>query len=162
MVGRKATNRPRGAPGGALRPHRSRQTTGARRTDPSIEVRFRLWFSSPAGQLLGPGRARLLEALDEAGSISAAARALGMSYRKAWRLTDNVNRAAAAPLVERSRGGAGGGGARLTPFGRSMLRAFRALEQELAAVCDRHLAGLPVEPSPTARPTARGGRRGGS
>ncbi|MDX1375660.1 MAG: LysR family transcriptional regulator, partial [Burkholderiales bacterium] len=63
---------------------------------------------------VGPGRANLLEAIGRTGSISAAARELGMSYRRAWLLVDAVNRAFRRPLVERAAGGRGGGGARLT------------------------------------------------
>jgi molybdate transport system regulatory protein len=103
------------------------------------------------GLLLGPGRARLLEAVDETGSISTAARSLGMSYRKAWRLAETVNQAAPESVVERFRGGAGGGGARLTFYGKSVIAAFRALQGELTAVCDRHARQLSAGLSDTGR-----------
>lgn len=135
-----------------MAPRPKTERTGRRKAPsaaPIVDARFRVWFASARGQLLGPGRARLLEAVAREGSIAAAARALGMSYRKAWRLADTVNHAAERPLVERSRGGAGGGGATLTPFGVSVLRAFRQLERELTTVCQRHArrlaARLPLE-----------------
>jgi len=68
----------------------------------------------------GPGKAKLLEAIDEAGSISGAARALGMSYARAWTLTEEMNGLFAAPLVETFAGGARRGGARLTETGKSV------------------------------------------
>ena len=81
---------------------------------------------------LGPGKADLLEAIERCGSISAAGRAMGMSYRRAWLLVDTMNRCWTAPLVDATPGGGGGKGARLTPCGRDMLAAYRALEANLA------------------------------
>jgi molybdate transport system regulatory protein len=78
---------------------------------------------------LGPGKADLLEAIDANGSISAAGRALGLSYRRAWLMVDSMNRLFAEPLVQTSRGGPGG--AALTAEGRAVLAVFRELEQSL-------------------------------
>lgn len=78
---------------------------------------------------LGPGKAALLEEIGRTGSISAAARAMGMSYRRAWLLVDAVNASFKAPLVETATGGRGGGGARLTGFGREVLARYRAIER---------------------------------
>nr|WP_207160605.1 LysR family transcriptional regulator [Rhodospirillum rubrum] len=78
---------------------------------------------------MGPGKADLLDALEDTGSISAAARRTGLSYRKAWMLIDELNRAFRDPLVSTAFGGAGGGGARLTPTGATVLAAYRRLEQ---------------------------------
>jgi molybdate transport system regulatory protein len=80
----------------------------------------------------GPGKADLLEAIDRYGSISAAGRAMGMSYRRAWLLVDTMNRCWTAPLIDATPGGGGDRGARLTPCGRSMLAAYRGLEANLA------------------------------
>ena len=77
----------------------------------------------------GPGKADLLEAIDAHGSISAAGRALGMSYRRTWLLVDEMNRCWRERLVATDRGG--GGGARLTEIGRDVLGAYRALEQAI-------------------------------
>lgn len=77
---------------------------------------------------MGPGKASLLEAIADTGSISAAARQLRMSYRRAWLLVDTMNRCFREPLVMAGTGGKGGGGAIVTPFGHEVLARFRALE----------------------------------
>ena len=76
----------------------------------------------------GPGKARLLELIHETGSISAAGRALGMSYRRAWLLTDELNQMFGQRLVAPQHGGAKGGGARVTPQGIAALEAYRRIE----------------------------------
>ncbi len=81
-----------------------------------------------AATALGPGKADLLEAIDREGSISAAARSLGMSYRRAWLLVDAMNRCFREPLVIAAAGGRQGGGARLSAAGREALRRYRAME----------------------------------
>ncbi|MGN6376926.1 MAG: winged helix-turn-helix domain-containing protein [Sphingomonas sp.] len=86
---------------------------------------------------MGPGKADLLEAIDREGSISAAGRALGMSYRRSWSLVDSMNRCFAAPLVEAHRGGGKNSGARLTGAGRTALASYRALERDLATAARR-------------------------
>jgi len=88
---------------------------------------------------LGPGKADLLEAIARDGSISAASRGLGMSYRRAWVLVDEMNRCFAQRLVETAPNGGKQGGARLTGAGREMLAAYRELEAEAA-----HLAEHPA------------------
>ncbi len=80
---------------------------------------------------LGPGKADLLDAIAAHGSISAAARALGLSYRRAWMMVDAMNRLLAEPPVETARGSTGG--ARLTSAGRALLADYRALQQSLQA-----------------------------
>jgi molybdate transport system regulatory protein len=82
---------------------------------------------------IGPGKADLLDAIAAQGSISAAARALGMSYRRAWQLVDVMNHCWSAPLVEAATGGRKGGGARLTDMGAKVLRAYRALDVRLTS-----------------------------
>lgn len=81
---------------------------------------------------MGPGKADLLEAIAQEGSISAAGRAMGMSYRRTWLLVDAMNRCWASPLVETAMGGKRGGGARLTDLGQSVLRDYRTLQADLA------------------------------
>jgi molybdate transport system regulatory protein len=78
---------------------------------------------------IGPGKVRLLEAVDREKSISAAARSLGMSYRRAWLLVDAMNRTLRKPVVETAIGGRVGGGARLTSFGCEVIAAYRGLER---------------------------------
>ncbi len=77
---------------------------------------------------IGPGKAGLLEAIAETGSISAAGRKLGMSYKRAWHLVSAMNEQFPQPLVEGAKGGKKGGGAALTPLGRTVLSAFREME----------------------------------
>ncbi len=83
--------------------------------------------------MMGPGKADLLDAIARTGSIAAAGREMGMSYRRAWALVETMNGMFNAPLVERSRGGASGGGARITPTGQSVLDAYRELEHAARA-----------------------------
>jgi molybdate transport system regulatory protein len=82
---------------------------------------------------MGPGKADLLEAIRREGSISAAGRAMSMSYRRAWLLVDAMNRCWREPLVETSPGSAHGGGARVTPFGENVLAQYRALQARVDA-----------------------------
>jgi len=85
---------------------------------------------------LGPGKAELLENIIESGSISGAAKVMGMSYRRAWTLVAEMNSAFSSPLVDAAVGGKGGGGAEITPLGRDMLQAYRNLEQAIQQVAD--------------------------
>ena len=102
---------------------RGGRTTGRRN---AWEVRPRWRLSRGATIALGPGKADLLEAIDRTGSISAGARAMGMSYRRAWLLVDTMNRSFLSPLVATSRWR--GEGASLTPEGKRVLRLYRGLE----------------------------------
>ena len=77
---------------------------------------------------LGPGKIELLEAIELAGSISGAAREIGLSYKRAWEMVDVTNRCFQSPLVERSAGGHGGGGTNLTPLGLQMVELYRTME----------------------------------
>ena len=79
---------------------------------------------------LGPGKVDLLEEIERSGSISKAARELGLSYRRAWILVDTMNKSFKSSLVEGSAGGKKGGGARLTPLGKKMAKTYRTMEQK--------------------------------
>ena len=103
------------------------------------ELRLRILFD---GVILGPGKADLLGLIRDEGSISAAGRAMGMSYKRAWMLVEEMNTAFAAPLVSSARGGAGGGGARLTPEGEEVLRRYHAVLETAAAASAPHVAAL--------------------
>jgi molybdate transport system regulatory protein len=96
-------------------------------------VRMRILLGQ--GVTVGPGKADLLAAIDQHGSIAAAGRSMGMSYQRAWSLVDELNRSFKSPLVTVSRGGAGRGGAQLTPTGRKVLAAYRAIERATAKHC---------------------------
>ena len=106
---------------------------------------------------MGPGKAGLLEAIDREGSISAAGRALGMSYRRAWLLVDTMNRCWTSPLVEATPGGGAAQGARASrPTGRTVLGAYRNLEAALVDAAAGPSVGIlrslllpaPLEPQP--------------
>jgi molybdate transport system regulatory protein len=95
-------------------------------------VQFRLRVSRAGDIAVGPGKVDLLEAIEAAGSITGAARALGMSYRRAWLLVDTMNRCFRAPLVEAEAGGKRGGGAQLTRLGAEVIRRYRRIERDAA------------------------------
>ena len=110
--------------------------------DESDEPRLNLRLDLGGGLRVGPGKVRLLEEIGRAGSISAAGRALGMSYRRAWELVEALNRGFGAPVAETAAGGAGGGGARLTALGEGVVRTYRAIEAEANAAAAPRLAAL--------------------
>ena len=87
---------------------------------------------------IGPGKAELLRLIENTGSISGAAREMGMSYRRAWTLVETMNGAFREPLVEAATGGRGGGGARVADFGREALKRYKAVE-------DRALGSVTIE-----------------
>jgi molybdate transport system regulatory protein len=93
-----------------------------------MRVSVRIDFGE--GLRMGPGKAQLLELIAEHGSISAAGRAMDMSYRRAWKLVESMNGTFRQPLVEAHTGGTGGGHAALTPTGREVLRLYRAVEAQ--------------------------------
>jgi molybdate transport system regulatory protein len=88
---------------------------------------------------LGPGKAQLITHIDETGSISAAARAMGMSYRRAWQLVEALNASFVRPVVMTEVGGRRGGGALVTPFGRALVRRYRAMEEKASAAIAKDL-----------------------
>ena len=101
-----------------------------------------LRISFPHEDRLGRGKMELLEHIRETGSISAAGRAMDMSYRRAWLLVSDMNRMFLQPVVESQRGGQKGGGATLTPFGDELLARFRKMEQVMKATLADDLAWL--------------------
>src|SRR5581483_8517160 len=110
----------------------------------SFSVRLRIDLGS--GGSLGPGKIALLEHIASSGSLSQAARELGMSYRRAWLLLDDLNRALGEPVSTTSVGGSGGGGARLTAFGRKLIAAYREVEHASYDAAAARLAGLARSP----------------
>ncbi len=101
-------------------------------SDTTLHPVLRIDF--PPDQRLGHGKMQLLELIRETGSISAAGRAMDMSYRRAWLLVDEMNRMFNQPVVESQRGGKQGGGAEVSAFGEELLSRFRALERRFAAL----------------------------
>ena len=100
---------------------------------PQIRIMFRKAIA------MGPGKADLLRAIDESGSISAAARQMEMSYRRAWLLVDTMNQAFKSPVVVTLTGGKAGGGAAVTEFGKEVLRRYSAMEAKASASVAREL-----------------------
>jgi molybdate transport system regulatory protein len=105
-------------------------------------ARLKISLILESGARIGPGKAALLESVRDTGSISAAARAMSMDYKRAWTLIDSLNRAFYKPVVERAAGGSGGGGAMLTPFGADLLARYRRLEAASAKLADADLKTL--------------------
>ncbi|GAB5507817.1 MAG: winged helix-turn-helix domain-containing protein [Rhizobiaceae bacterium] len=94
------------------------------------------------GGRIGPGKVALLEKIAETGSISSGARAMGMSYKRAWDLVDETARLLGTPVVETRAGGAQGGGACLTPAGKEMLVRFRAIEAAAEEATREHIHAM--------------------
>jgi len=104
------------------------------------EIRIRIDFSADVH--VGPGKIALLEAIKSTGSISDAARSLGMSYRRAWMLINSLKQGFSEAVTISSTGGKGGGGARVTPFGVSLIKQFRLLEREIARLGVQRMAEI--------------------
>ena len=107
---------------------------------------------------IGPGKVRLLELLGESGSISAAGRAMRMSYRRAWMLVDALNRSFRSPVVQTQLGGVRGGGAVLTELGHDLIARYRAIERAATKASAADLAALDAVQA-RSRPPAAGRRR---
>jgi len=105
-----------------------------------VALRLRIVF--PSERQIGPGKVDLLEAIARTGSISSAARDLGMSYRRAWLLVDETGKLFKRPIVTTSAGGTHGGGAALTDFGRALIAAYRRIEDRTAEVIRAELAAF--------------------
>jgi molybdate transport system regulatory protein len=129
-------------------------------------VRFRIDFAENSN--VGPGKIGLLEAIREAGSLSQAARNIGMSYRRAWLLLESLQNSFSRPVTVASTGGKGGGGVQLTAFGDELIDSYRALESDVAAAARRRLraitpqvaAGSASQAIATSPPAGRAAKRG--
>ena len=115
-------------------------------------ARLRVSIVFESGARIGPGKAALLESIRDTGSISAAARDMGMSYKRAWLLLDSMNQAFTELVVRAAPGGAGGGGATLTPFGAEVLEHYRRIHDRAAAMAADDLATLARRARPEAGP----------
>ena len=104
---------------------------------PAPLIRFRIDFGEHSN--IGPGKIELLEGIRDHGSVSQAARSMGMSYRKAWLLLDSVNKSFNTPATVNSVGGSGGGGAEITPFGILVIERFREVERKLNVIAGENL-----------------------
>jgi molybdate transport system regulatory protein len=97
-----------------------------------VHVQFRLRVINGEEIAVGPGKVALLEAVAATGSITAAARQLGMSYRRAWLLVDTMNRCFQEPVTAAEAGGKRGGGTSLTPLGAEVVQRYRRIEARAA------------------------------
>jgi molybdate transport system regulatory protein len=95
-----------------------------------------------SGARIGPGKVAVLEEIARCGSISAAGRALRISYRRTWELVEDLNRGLGTPVVETAAGGSGGGGAVLTRAGKAVIERYRAIEVDTALAARKHLQAL--------------------
>ncbi|MFZ5724574.1 MAG: winged helix-turn-helix domain-containing protein [Pseudomonadota bacterium] len=107
---------------------------------PELKIRARITVGEEIA--FGPGKAELLAAIADCGSISAAGRQLGMSYRRAWLLVDTMNRCFREPLVLAATGGRQGGGAQLSPLGEAVLAQYRALQSDIERAAAPHFTAL--------------------
>jgi molybdate transport system regulatory protein len=127
---------------------------------PDPKIRFRIDFTSSTQ--LGPGKIELLEAIRTCGSLSQAARDLGMSYRRAWLLIDSFKSMFSQPVTTATTGGPGGGGVILTPFGEELIESYRSLERDITTLAKRRLQRLTAalaNPGATKPKTPAAGRR---
>lgn len=106
---------------------------------------------------MGPGKIALLEQIGRDGSLSQAARELGMSYRRAWQLLDSLNHSFREPVAVTAKGGRRGGGARLTAFGRRLIRTYRDFDADVQARAARHFRAIvrQARERPATRKSAR-------
>jgi molybdate transport system regulatory protein len=97
----------------------------------SEHIRARFWITGKTSGYIGIGRIELLEKIDELGSMSQAAKSMGMSYKKAWKLIEELNSMYDEPLIVKAQGGKSGGGSVLTDKGKELIKQFRVIEQQL-------------------------------
>ena len=120
--------------------------------DSAAMARLKVSIVFESGARIGPGKAALLKSIRDTGSISAAARDMGMSYKRAWLLLDSMNQAFTEPVVTAAPGGAGGGGASLTAFGAEVLERYRGIHERAAATAADDVAALARHARPEAGP----------
>ncbi|MFO1504510.1 MAG: winged helix-turn-helix domain-containing protein [Steroidobacteraceae bacterium] len=121
------------------------------------QAHVRIDFSGTCS--IGPGKIGLLEGIERTGSLSAAARALGMSYRRAWLLLHSTNEGFSQPVVELSVGGKDGGGTRLTEFGRKLVADYRQFEDAVDQLAAKVFADVRVNPRASEAEPPRSERR---
>jgi molybdate transport system regulatory protein len=120
-------------------------------------IRIRIDFAENVH--VGPGKIALLEAIKSTGSISDAARSLGMSYRRAWMLVDSLKQGFNEAVTVSAAGGAGGGGARVTSFGSSLIKQYRMLEREVGRLGAQRLTDITPHVMAKASRAAHGGKK---
>ena len=103
------------------------------------QIKSRIWIEGEDGVFLGEGRIKILKAIIREGSLSKAAKSLGMSYKKAWNLVDSINKNASKPIVITNTGGSGGGGAKITTYGLKMITSFENINKKCWDFLDQQL-----------------------
>ncbi|HMC01962.1 MAG TPA: hypothetical protein VKN14_13075 [Flavobacteriaceae bacterium] len=103
------------------------------------KIKSKIWIEAEGNILLGNGRVSLLNAIEATGSLSKAAKQLGMSYKKAWSLAQAMNNRAQKPVIEMSIGGKGGGGAKLTSYGKSLIKSFDLINDNCKKFLEKQL-----------------------
>ncbi len=121
---------------------RVKRPTRSRANAPKPEMRFRLRITAGDAIAIGPGKIALIEAIAETGSITAAAKSLDMSYRRAWLLLDELNRSLTKPAVDSAKGGPNGGGSQVTEAGMKLITLYRHIEAKAAKTCSAEVARL--------------------
>jgi molybdate transport system regulatory protein len=121
-----------------LMPKRKQTSRDAGNAGDRLNIRIDL----AGGLRIGPGKVAVLEEIARSGSISAAGRALRMSYRRTWELVEDLNTGLGTPVVETAAGGSGGGGTVLTQAGKALIERYRAIEVDTAVVARKHLLAL--------------------
>jgi molybdate transport system regulatory protein len=119
-------------------PKRKPKTDDLGKSGDRLNIRIDL----ASGLRIGPGKVAVLEEIARSGSISAAGRALRMSYRRTWELVEDLNTGLGTPVVETAAGGSGGGGTVLTPAGKAIIERYRAIEMDTAVAARKHLLAL--------------------
>ncbi|MBJ7880413.1 LysR family transcriptional regulator [Gelidibacter salicanalis] len=106
------------------------------------KIKSRIWIEEGDNVLVGEGRVELLKAIEAKGSLSKAAKSIGMSYKKAWTLVDAVNKSAKEAVVTKTVGGTNGGGTIITPYGKRLIAAFETINKNCWAFLDQQLKVL--------------------
>ncbi|GAA0727819.1 winged helix-turn-helix domain-containing protein [Aquimarina litoralis] len=106
------------------------------------QIKSRIWIEGKEGVFLGEGRIKILKAIASEGSVSKAAKSLGMSYKKAWNLVDSINKNASTPVIKTNTGGSGGGGTEITEYGLKMILAFENINKNCWDFLDEQLKSL--------------------
>lgn len=109
----------------------------------NYKIKSRIWIEADNNILLGEGRVRLLKAIEKTGSLSKAAKSLNISYKKAWNLVDSVNKSAKKPVTKSNIGGVGGGGAKLTSYGKDLVIFFDGINKGCWKYLDQELEKIP-------------------
>ena len=105
-------------------------------------IKSRVWIEFNGNIFLGEGRVELLKAIEKTGSLSKAAKILGMSYNKAWKLIDSFNNTTEKPVVVKNTGGKGGGGTKITPYGKQLIDAFERINKNCWKFLDKQASVL--------------------